>query len=65
MDSLKMIDELLCLLKQRDGLSWETMEEKGFLICRDAIAKLRQAWKDGEMDRITLSLAEYFKKVPK
>jgi len=61
---LKLIDELLCCIKR--STKWEAMET-GFVAdggpaVRDAMARLRQAWANGEMALITLSLATYFKK---
>lgn len=55
---LKLIDDLLVLSKDD---TWENMEQDSYII-RDAMARLRQAWTDGEMETITLSLANYFAK---
>jgi hypothetical protein len=63
---LKLIDELLCDLRERmrdrrciDPVSWEDVENDTS-ITRAAMARLRAAWKSGEMELITLSLAKYF-----
>lgn len=57
MTDLKLIDELLVSL--RDGRTWQEVERDSY-IARQAITRLRQAWKSGEMPMITLSLADYF-----
>lgn len=55
---LKLIDELLVDLKQKDALTWEELERRSF-IAREAINRLREAWSSGEIKLITLSLAKY------
>lgn len=55
---LKIIDEVLTLWKG-PSKTWEDMEKKGYTI-RNAMARLKQAWLDGEMPIITLSLANHF-----
>lgn len=56
---LKLIDELLCDFRQREQLSWEEVESWSS-ITREAMARLRTAWRSGEMSIITLSLSKYF-----
>ena len=57
---LKIIDELLCDIKQRENLTWEQLEDHSN-ITRYAMGRLREAWcVKFEMDTITLGLSEYF-----
>lgn len=58
MDDLKLIDELLVLMKRPDQ-SWEEFENS-YNITQEAMARLRNAYLSGEMERITASLAIYF-----
>jgi len=62
MTDLKLIDELLCDLKDRiePPRYWERVETHSSAT-RKAMARLRQAWASGEMPVITLSLEEYFR----
>jgi hypothetical protein len=57
---LKLIDELLCDLRQADGLTWKEMETFSS-INHKAMARLRHAWTTNQMPLITLSLADYFR----
>ena len=59
MTDLKLIDELLCGIKARYGMTWRQIEDDPF-VTGDAMDRLRVAWKNGEMEEITLSLANYF-----
>jgi hypothetical protein len=59
MTDLKLIDELLCVVRQRNDLSWEEMERDS-VVTREAMDRLRRAWRSGEMPVITLGLANYF-----
>lgn len=58
MDDLKIIDELLCMMKGFDK-SWEYVENKDN-ITHLAVSRLRDAYFSGEMKNITASLAIYF-----
>lgn len=58
MDDLKLIDELLVLMKRPDQ-SWEEFENS-YNITQEAMARLRNAYLSGEMEWITASLAIYF-----
>lgn len=57
-DDLKIIDELLCMMKGFDK-SWEYVENKDN-ITHLAMSRLRDAYFSGEMKTITASLAIYF-----
>ena len=60
MTDLKLIDELLCAMKWRDHpVTWEQMEAQSSIV-EAAMSRLRAAYRSGEMDVITLALAEYF-----
>ena len=59
MADLKMVDELLCLMKQQNNLTWAELE-RFTNTSHQAMQRLRQAWKNGEMEIITLGLANYF-----
>ena len=59
MTRLKLIDELLCDLKQ-PGMTWEQVE-KYSSVTREAMQMLRREWHAGRMKVITLSLANYFR----
>ena len=63
MSDLKLIDELLCDIHHQQDISWPKMERYGSSVERKAIQRLREAWKNGEMPAITLSLANYFESV--
>lgn len=54
---LKLIDELLCDLKQVAGLTWADLETYTS-ITRAAMVRLRGAWR--LMPAITLGLAKHF-----
>lgn len=56
---LKLIDELLVDMR-RTGETYSQLERRSS-VTRDAMQRLREAWKSGEMESITLSLALYFK----
>jgi hypothetical protein len=60
-DDLKLIDELLCDLKMATGVrTWAEVE--GYTsVTRQAMTRLRAAWRDREMASITLGLSNYFK----
>lgn len=59
MTDLKLIDELLVDLKGVPG-TWGDMDRRAGTVVREAINRLRQAWRSGEMPEITLSLCRYF-----
>jgi hypothetical protein len=59
MTDLKLIDELLILMKPATW-DWNMFEDNHSSVVADAIARLREAWRSGEMPEITLSLARYF-----
>lgn len=61
MTDLKLIDELLCDIVQQQKLSWMDMETHTS-ITREAMKRLRFAYKSGEMPIITLGLANHFKR---
>lgn len=63
MTDLKLIDELLCSMRQLLGVSWADMERESS-VTRDAMARLRAAWESGEMPVLTLGIAEHFRKTP-
>jgi hypothetical protein len=62
---LKLLDEILCDLKTQIApagqfsATWAEVERHSSTT-RDAMARLRRAWKTREMPAITLSLAQYF-----
>jgi len=56
---LKIIDELLVLMKPL-GRSWDEFE-RSYSIVNAAMERLRIAYLSGEMQEITLSLANYFR----
>ncbi len=58
LDDLKIIDELLCMMKGFDE-SWEYIEGK-YNITNLAMSRLRDAYFSGEMKSTTASLAVYF-----
>lgn len=60
LSDLKIIDELLCDLKQHLNLRWEDLESYNN-ICNYSMNRLRIAWKNREIERITMGLAEYFR----
>ena len=63
MTDLKIIDELIILMKKPDQ-SWQEFENS-YNITKKAITRLRTAYLSGEMDCITASLAIYFEGVDK
>lgn len=56
---LKLLDEVLCM--QKGSETWEELEKTNMAIY-EAMARLRHAWRNKEMQFITMSLAIYFKK---
>lgn len=59
MTDLKIIDELLCLIMV--SKDWNPGElEQSYYITRTAMDRLRSAWKSGEMESLTVVLANYF-----
>ena len=60
MTDLKIIDELIILMKKPDQ-SWQEFENS-YNITQKAMMRLRNAYLTGEMDQITASLAIYFDK---
>ena len=56
---LKLIDELLCVLKDSRRLTWVELEVESYA-ARQALTRLRRAWESNEMPLITLSLAKFF-----
>lgn len=60
MTDLKIIDELLCIMKPL-GKSWADFENE-YHIVRRAMNRLKDAYRSGEMPAITLSLAKHFDK---
>lgn len=58
MTDLKIIDELIILMKKPDQ-SWGEFENS-YNITQEAMARLRNAYLSGEMEWITASLAIYF-----
>lgn len=63
MTDLKIIDELIILMKKPDQ-SWQEFENS-YNITQKAMIRLRTAYLTGEMDQITASLAIYFEGVDK
>ena len=61
MDDLKLIDELLILMKPPDW-TWERFEKEHSSVVAEALERLRNAWSTEEMPEITMSLATYFAK---
>jgi hypothetical protein len=59
MTDLKIIDELLCDIRQTHNLQWKDLETWSS-VTRDAMHRLREAWDKNEMPVITLGLANYF-----
>lgn len=57
---LKIIDELLLDYKDEAHLTWKELESYSNLTSY-AMNRLREAWKNNEMESITLSLANYFR----
>lgn len=57
LSDLKIIDELLCMMLERG--TWADLERK-YNITETAMQRLREAWENGEMPLITLSLSNYF-----
>ena len=60
MTDLKIIDELLIIMKKPDQ-SWGEFENS-YNITQEAMTRLRNAYLSGEMECITASLAIYFDK---
>jgi len=58
MTDLKIIDELIILMKKPDQ-SWVEFENS-YNITQEAMDRLRNAYLSGEMEHITASLAIYF-----
>lgn len=61
MTDLKLIDELLCDIKQDMGVKWAYLDRNGTSAVQEAMTRLREAWQCGEMPVITLGLANYFR----
>lgn len=61
MTDLKLIDELLCDLKQAAHCSWPDMEVYTS-VTREAMHRLRTAYESDEMKVLTLGLAKHFAK---
>ena len=62
MTDLKLIDELLVVLKDERRMTWAELERSSFT-AREAMIRLLIAWNSGEMKTITLSLAKYFREI--
>ena len=60
---LYLLDSLLLLMVDHDKGGWAELEKRYNATWR-AIRRLRQAFESGEMERITMSLAEYFRDTP-
>lgn len=60
MTDLKLIDELLCDIKQTNNLTWLQMEHHTS-VTNEAMNRLRSAYRSGEARLITLGLALYFR----
>jgi hypothetical protein len=54
----KLIDELLVELR-KPGQTWADLERQSS-VTRAAFARLRQAWREGWMEFLTLGIAKYF-----
>lgn len=63
MDDLKLIDELLVLLRPSD-MSWSEFECEHSFVVLVAMRRLRQAWAGGEMKLITGSISNHFEADP-
>ncbi len=59
MSDLKIIDELLCVMKRPDQ-SWSDLENS-YNITQIAMARLREAWNSKEMAMVTTGIANYFR----
>ena len=58
MEDLKLIDELVCRIKQREKLSFKDLEFSDYLMM-EVFQRLRKYY-NKEKGMITLSLANYF-----
>lgn len=61
MTDLKLLDELLIDYKTARGLNFADLEGgHGSNLTVRIMRRLREAWQGGEMEAITLALADYF-----
>lgn len=61
---LKLIDELLCDIKSITGVSQWVNVEQQTSVTQQAMRRLREAYRTGEITAITLGLATYFEAKP-
>lgn len=60
---LYLLDSLLLLMVDHKNGGWAELEKRYNATWR-VMRRLRQAFESGEMERITLSLADYFRETP-